>query len=348
MSTNNLKEIENDLNNRRTELVDDIVSKTITSTAPLIEKTKDQKYAGEMAKSVQDLKAINTNIPPIKITVGTAAVPEPIVTIRGMYSTDRKVYQFNKTTYREFEEGQPINLMLETKNVDLTRGYRFLVLAKQEKGKFFKRLVLTENIHFNEKIVNIHENEKLPPGKYDVFVMVFHSSNPNSIKNSKGEKILDIAKIEIKPPKTSTKTKEDIEDAKIISETIYDKKKTTTINSPTSHIHLITPKNGDKIVHDDMIWLEFETDLPTPFWYSVNLPGKNSEGVIEMRESTSNKVNIQFHPKNVFHPAGTNKNIKLKQRNNQKFQVSIFYPDKKNPGKSVPTKAEHTINIDIV
>lgn len=112
-----------------------------------------------------------------------------------------------------------------------------------------------------------------------------------------------------------------------------------SVNSPSSHIRILKPANGDSIQSAGPLDLEFETDLPTPFSYIVNFP--KAGGLIHTDNSDFKYVNTQVKPKSIY--VDYVKDIKLKKGKNQKLEVHVYYPANSNT-----VVATQTIDVNIV
>jgi hypothetical protein len=198
-----LKDIQDELNLKKAQFAKHIVSDTVTQTTAIAEKTKDANYAGQIAKAAQDLASVDTNIPDIIISGGGTGAPvaEPSVDITHPNLMNRVFYQ-----------GAPIQLMFETKNVH--KPYSCYVFANTI-GIGSKRidLFVDQNIRFDKHTIpNIlvnKVNKELPPGKYDIFVVLYDNNNGQrkQLKDSKGQPVVAntqrIMGIEIRPPVTT-------------------------------------------------------------------------------------------------------------------------------------------------
>lgn len=189
----NPKDIQNELNSKKGIFVQQIATETVKHTTITAEKTKDTKYAGQMAKAAQELASENTNIPDIIITTiagtggGTTktAAEEPQVNIT-----------YPNIMNRVFYQGAPIQLIFETKNV--ATPYSCYVFANT-KGAGPKRidLFVDQNIRFDKHtILNLLINKpgkQLPPGKYDIFVVLYDNNRGDrkQLKDSKGQPVVD-------------------------------------------------------------------------------------------------------------------------------------------------------------
>lgn len=210
------KEMEREFNAVKHDLLKKTVTHGMSTTRQLVDKTKDTDSAMQMASSGMKLHNIQEKIdmlpgkqlPDIKMKGGTGTpIAEPSVTIRGIHGDDKnKTYigYMAKTMYVPLsEDDKEIHVIFETKNVKLDGGgYRYRIFAKEEKGRFNKELVIEDNNRFNERSPNILINMRLPPAKYDIFVLLYENNSNKKIVNSKDEQILDYARIEIKPSKT--------------------------------------------------------------------------------------------------------------------------------------------------
>ena len=187
-----LKDIQNELNSKKGLFVQKIVTEAVKHTTITAEKTKDTNYAGQIVKAAQDLASENTNIPDIIINGGgTAPVAEPSVIIRGIHGDDKNksyIGYMAKTMYVPLSEtDKEIHIIFETKNIKLDGGgYRYRIFAKEEKGRFTEELVLEDNNKFNERDPNILTNMRLPPARYDIFVLLYENNSDKKIVNSKG------------------------------------------------------------------------------------------------------------------------------------------------------------------
>lgn len=201
----NPKDIQNELNSKKGIFVQQIVTEAVKHTTITAEKTKDTNYAGQMAKAAQELASENTNIPDIIITTisgmddgSTVSDAEPQVNI---------IYP--NLMNRIFYHGAPIQLIFETKNV--VTPYSCYVFANAiGAGPKKIDLFVDQNIRFNKHIIpNILINKpgkQLPPGKYDIFVVLYDNNRGNrkQLKDSKGQPVADstqrIRGIEIRAP----------------------------------------------------------------------------------------------------------------------------------------------------
>lgn len=193
----NPKDIQNELNSKKGEFVKHIVTETVKHTTITAEKTKNTNYAEQIVKAAQELASENTNIPDIIVKTISAA-EEPQVKIL-----------YPNLMNRVFYQGAPIQMIFETKNVKTP--YSCYVFANMI-GTGPKRidLFVDQNIRFyKHTIPNLlinKPNKQLPPGKYDIFVVLYDNNKGNrkQLKDSKGQPVVDntqrIGGIEIRLP----------------------------------------------------------------------------------------------------------------------------------------------------
>ncbi len=294
----NPKDIQNELNSKKGIFVQQIVTETVKHTTITAEKTKDTNYAGQIVKAAQELASENTNIPDIIITTisGTgggstvSAAEEPQVNIR-----------YPNLMNRVFYQGAPIQLIFETKNV--ATPYSCYVFANTI-GAGPKRidLFVDQNIRFDKHTIpNLLINKpgkQLPPGKYDIFVVLYDNNRGNrkQLKDSKGQPVVDntqrIMGIEIRPPVATGNIIPGTPEAKKEEEKGIKGLLTPHTSSPEIKI---TNKGdfGKTFAGADLVPLVFEIKNITKYRASIFLQ-KDSNNAIELNTRTYDKPIIKL------------------------------------------------------
>lgn len=284
-----LKDIENELNSKKGEFVKDIVSDTVSTVTKLAQKTKSEKHANAMIKEARELAKENQKYEDIVITGGTASITEPSVKIT-----------YPNLMNRVFEEGKPIKLTLETKNVKFPYTCYTFAISSGNKIPLDVKRDIQSNTY---EIPDILLHRKLPVGKHDIIIVLYQNNTSNIITDSKGNPVADravgIQGIEIVPPKTAstgtktnkptekadeaiTKEEEKISKDKDLKkkeniEKRIKKKNSSPINEPS--IRIIYPTLSDRVFNEgDPIPVIFEThNVSKPYKcviYAVTRDGK--------------------------------------------------------------------------